>query len=859
MADITLIIESNADLVAREVSGIGTAAQANIAKVVALEKSMRQLDDIKNKANGTLSIQQYSNAMNKLQTELDQTVAKLGQFSAAEEQAAAKAQKAANAAKQLAMQVESLRDKYVKGHAAGKQLALATKEINTALSLGLMTSKQAKAAIAALGLEYQRAGKNSVQFAAMQRMAGKSTNKFGMYSQQVGYQVGDFAVQVQSGTNALVAFGQQGTQLAGLLPGIYGAALGIGLAIGTAVARSVMDAKKLEIDFRAVLKELAKPLENIKPILNGISSAFSGVGNVAVSVLSTLANNLDRVILIATVAATAFGTYLVYGLIAAKVATFTLTGAFKLLGKAILATGIGIIVIAVAEAIRIFMMLKEQLAGVGPVLDLLKRAFFEVLDKIGNRFTYLRDWIKLKFEQAKMKVLEVLSELIDKVNSNFVNNFIGAFAGAVAAVAEIVKTIPSIFVAVFKNVQLVVVNGINNFTGAIGRGVNKLLEAVNAPTITFGQTLDTTKLEAGNVDAVLAASQARIQLAYTEAYAVDRVTAAQNTLRDAMVKSAVKQIDIRRGMSDLDIVYASNSTALLELAQAYDDAKNANTIDFNAMLRPATDKDKDKSSKKSDPIGDLKRQIALNKEIVNVTKEKAAVITEVRNVQRLLAEEGKTYDAQKLVALVVYNNELKKQRQEQQAMSEFIASAMETAFMKMIDGTTSVADAFKSMAAEIIKELYRVMVVQQMVADMKAALDAKGGIIKMVSGLFGGGSANGNVFSGGSQVEAYANGGVVSGPTNFPMSGNKIGLMGEAGPEAIMPLKRGSNGKLGVQAEGNRGGDVIHINQSFNFQANGDETVKKLIAQAAPKIADMAKASVVESRRRGGSTKAAFG
>ena len=58
-------------------------------------------------------------------------------------------------------------------------------------------------------------------------------NKFGMVSQQVGYQVGDFFVQIQSGQSALVAFGQQGTQLAGLLPGIYGAVVGISLAVGT--------------------------------------------------------------------------------------------------------------------------------------------------------------------------------------------------------------------------------------------------------------------------------------------------------------------------------------------------------------------------------------------------------------------------------------------------------------------------------------------------------------------------------------------------------------------------------------------------------------------------------------------------
>jgi hypothetical protein len=63
--------------------------------------------------------------------------------------------------------------------------------------------------------------------------AGNKMNKFGMISQQVGYQVGDFFVQVQSGQNAMVAFAQQGTQLAGLIPGIGGAIVGVGLSVAT--------------------------------------------------------------------------------------------------------------------------------------------------------------------------------------------------------------------------------------------------------------------------------------------------------------------------------------------------------------------------------------------------------------------------------------------------------------------------------------------------------------------------------------------------------------------------------------------------------------------------------------------------
>lgn len=61
-------------------------------------------------------------------------------------------------------------------------------------------------------------------------------------------------------------------------------------------------------------------------------------------------------------------------------------------------------------------------------------------------------------------------------------------------------------------------------------------------------------------------------------------------------------------------------------------------------------------------------------------------------------------------------------------------------------------------------------------------------------------NANGNAFSHG-RVLPFAQGGVVSSPTMFPMAGNRTGIMGEKGAEAIMPLKRTPNGQLGVQAQ----------------------------------------------------------
>jgi lambda family phage tail tape measure protein len=113
---------------------------------------------------------------------------------------------------------------------------------------------------------------------------------------------------------------------------------------------------------------------------------------------------------------------------------------------------------------------------------------------------------------------------------------------------------------------------------------------------------------------------------------------------------------------------------------------------------------------------------------------------------------------------------------------------------EVIMGTKSLGAAFKDIARSIIADII------QMTIRML--------IFKAISGLFGGGAggsapsggfAKGGVFSGGNVVP-FAVGGIVSGPTLFPMSGGRTGLMGEAGPEAVMPLARDSQGRLGVRA-----------------------------------------------------------
>lgn len=82
-------------------------------------------------------------------------------------------------------------------------------------------------------------------------------------------------------------------------------------------------------------------------------------------------------------------------------------------------------------------------------------------------------------------------------------------------------------------------------------------------------------------------------------------------------------------------------------------------------------------------------------------------------------------------------------------------------------------------------------------------------------------SANGNVFAGG-HLMAFASGGVVDRPTLFPMA-RGAGLMGEAGPEAILPLRRGSDGRLGVSAQQGGGRSVVNIHNYGNSEVRTED------------------------------------
>lgn len=162
----------------------------------------------------------------------------------------------------------------------------------------------------------------------------------------------------------------------------------------------------------------------------------------------------------------------------------------------------------------------------------------------------------------------------------------------------------------------------------------------------------------------------------------------------------------------------------------------------------------------------------------------------------------------------------------------------------MIDSVTSDgANAIMEFARTgefSVKKMVDAMITDLLRLSLQQATTSLAGGLKNVLGVavtaIGGflGSAQGNVFNRGELIP-FARGGVVSQATVFPMS-RGMGIMGEAGPEAILPLTRTSSGELGVRADVDGGGGEQTVNNYFVINSPDSEGFDRLCQRNAISI-----------------------
>ncbi len=168
------------------------------------------------------------------------------------------------------------------------------------------------------------------------------------------------------------------------------------------------------------------------------------------------------------------------------------------------------------------------------------------------------------------------------------------------------------------------------------------------------------------------------------------------------------------------------------------------------------------------------------------------------------------------------------------ATDDMLTTGFNTASNALADFATTGKMKFRDFASSVINDMARI-------ASQQAATGLLSGLIGVgvsaAGAYFGGGSATAGASQSGYTGNAYANwaaaqadGGawangvqffangaafansIVSRPTAFGMAGDRMGIMGEAGPEAILPLARGADGSLGVRAVGGGGGTALQVN-----------------------------------------------
>jgi len=164
-------------------------------------------------------------------------------------------------------------------------------------------------------------------------------------------------------------------------------------------------------------------------------------------------------------------------------------------------------------------------------------------------------------------------------------------------------------------------------------------------------------------------------------------------------------------------------------------------------------------------------------------------------------------------------------------VSDTLENAFENVFMAAIDGSKSFKDTLRSTASSVIRELYRILVVQRLVNSAMGFLGVTSGGVNVPTGNLAGGGA---VYPG------------------------QPHIVGEHGRELFVPSTAGRILSVPQTKAAMGGSDGVVINQTINVSTGVQQTVRNEIKTLMPQIAESAKGAVADAKRRGGSFGRAF-
>jgi len=660
----------------------------------------------------------------------------------------------------------------------------------------------------------------------------RGMGQMGVVVQQAGYQVGDFLVQIQSGTNPLVAFGQQATQLVGILP-LMGAGF-MGLSSGALVA-------------------LSAGLGIAIPLVTAIGAAFmrtSGDANNAIGGVLTYAGAISA-----------------------------LTEEIRKNKEESLKLKFDTESLGVAGANQQIEDLEKKIASLSASIEKMKSFGGKAAAFAGLTVGTVQEL------EAQKKTLQDQLDILSAQNEaqSILNGDLSTAAGIQKGLIY------------DKEVELRLAKDLNSLNQAVSEGLadpekklmiqqdyQRLLEAGVKPTQAMADAQYQTQayllesaIASGELNnQQLLTAQAALQIldaTYLMEGQISSSAAETSLLESGMSQAAISVlqiagVDISSGVSAAAAAAAnlaanmgialSDAISLVNLrdSKVYSgrggDPKDfmpggskSYTTNFKPFVAPEIHRGgggggggaaKDTQT----AIEKLQEQLAVEKELLGTSEA-------YQRVRQALGDDFKTTSPEIIAGLVQQATETERlialEEQRKQIM-ETVKNSVENALMSMVDGTQSVKDAFKSMAAEIIKELYRIYVVQKIVGAVTGAFEGGVGFFSApATGSFG------LPFGG-----ARASGG--------PVDPSKAYLVGEKGPELVVPRSSGTvvNANQTAKAMGGGGSNAVTVNNNITVTGSDAAMVRAEVAKMIPQITNATKAAVIDARLRGGQMKQAF-
>ena len=418
--------------------------------------------------------------------------------------------------------------------------------------------------------------------------------------------------------------------------------------------------------------------------------------------------------------------------------------------------------------------------------------------------------VSLQADIAKLNFDSQVTKLAEKFSNTFSETVIQSITETVPLLGGLTQTPEEYMQSLGLDPSIMGRGFLDSFYAAIKAGDSALAEDL------FYQLTDAINMQEGGMNGLtIKGKEFVVELADM----VERASELQKNLDKA--SKYFNRTD--EGLSDAEY------NAMLAY-QAYGESRTK-----GAKTKPRSTKRKGRDPVNAKDYADqLVRQVKLEQRLIGMTQ----VQQDFANIMFDLKERNKKADiklsdqqiqsyANQISAMKQVMREQDKMQQKQQDFANTLQNSMTSAFDSMIDGTKSAKEAFRDMARDILKQLADILIYQQLVGSFNAKTGEGSGIVGAIMKSFDGGGYTG------------------MGPRSGGLDG-KGGFMAMLHPnETVIDHTKGQSGG-------------VVVNQTFNFSANGDESVKKIIASEAPKIANMTQQKLMDSRRRGGNMKQVF-